>query len=278
MRSLFFNLFWGLGTVTYAISCVILSFIPGRAAMMGSLNRYGKVMMWAMRHIAGIKIDVRGLEHLPAPEDGPVIIAAKHQGYGDFIPMLAHVKDLSGVAGDHIMKLPLIPRILKKMSAVVVYSGGGSDVQEKMAEQARIVKEQKRRILIYPEGHLSPPGTHHRYRKGVYHMYRDFGCAVVPVAANLGQRWNQEDWVKHPGDAVIEFMEPIPPGLEKDEFMTRLQEMIEGRSLELLDLENPGALDPSQIGQLTENAGALKNRLKKEAKAKAQAAAAQAGE
>jgi len=100
---------------------------------------------------------------------------------------------------------------------------------------------------------LSEIGTHYRYRKGVFHLYEDFDCPVVPVASNLGQRWNQSDWQKHKGRATMEFLEPIMPGLEKDEFMRVLQDRIEGRSIELLDMENLGALDPDNIGKQKEN-------------------------
>jgi 1-acyl-sn-glycerol-3-phosphate acyltransferase len=87
------------------------------------------------------------------------------------------------------------------------------------------------------------------------------------VANTLGQRWNQTDWAKYTGRAHIEFLEPIAPGLDKDDFMTLLQDQIETRSIELLDLDNPGALDPADIGKLEENEVALAKRLAREAEA-----------
>jgi 1-acyl-sn-glycerol-3-phosphate acyltransferase len=53
-------------------------------------------------------------------------------------------------------------------------------------------------------------------------MQEASGWPVVPVATNLGLRWQQEDFRKYPGPAVIEFLDPIPPGLGKDEFLKRL--------------------------------------------------------
>ena len=117
----------------------------------------------------------------------------------------------------------------------------------------------------YPEGHLSKIGTQHRYRKGVYHLYKDFDCPVVPVASNLGQRWNQEDWKKCPGPAAMEFLPPIMPGLDKEAFMAQLEEMIETRSIALLDLENLGHLNPDDIGKTVENDSARTKREAREA-------------
>lgn len=263
MRSTVFNIFFLVATFVYAFVAVIFSLIPGRALMMGSLRRYTRLMVWALRVIAGIKVNVSGHEHIPA--DGAIIIASKHQSYGDGHVLFSQFDDLTFVTGDHITKFLFIKRILAKMNAVVIDSCGGEKVREKFDETARIVREQGRRILIFPEGHLSEIGTHHRYRKGVWHLYHQFGCPVVPVASNLGQRWNQNDWAKHKGEATMEFLEPIEPGMEKDAFMQVLQERIESRSLELLDMENLGALNPENIGKLDENESAQENRKRREA-------------
>jgi len=185
-----------------------------------------------MRAITGINVHVKGKENIP---DGICIIAAKHQSYGDGHVIFSQIKDLSFVTGDQLLKIPLLKQILRKMNAVVIDSCGGSDVRQKLDAQAEIIRNQGRRILIFPEGHLSQVGTHHRYRKGVWHLYNDFNCPVVPVANSLGQRWNQQDRKKFKGDAAIEFIEPIPAGMDKEPFMALLQERIESRSIALLD-------------------------------------------
>ena len=263
MRSLLFNIFFYAVTALYAIVCVVLSLLPGRLAMMASLRRYTRLMVWGMRVIAGIKVDVRGHENIP--KEGALILAAKHQSYGDGFVIFSQFFDLSFVTGDHLEKFWLIKVILAKMNAVVIDSCGGSDAREKMSETSQTVREQGRRILIFPEGHLSEVGTQHRYRKGIWHLYDDFGCPVIPVANTLGQRWNQMDWKKYPGGAVVEFMDPIEPGMDKEAFMALLERRIESRSIELLDRENLGALKPENIGVVTENKVARANRLAREA-------------
>lgn len=265
MRTLMFNIFSYATTFLYILSCLICSLIPGRRALMAALRRYTKVMVWGMRRIGGMDIQVTGRENIPA--SGPVIIAAKHQSYGDGFVIFSEFKDLSFVTGDHLEKYWGLKRILTKMNAVVIDSCGGSDSREKMERQAEDIRTEGRRLLIFPEGHLSKIGTHHRYRKGVWHLQQDFNCPVIPVANTLGQRWNQSDWAKYTGKACIEFMEPIPPGLDKEAFMELLQDRIEGRSIELLDLKNPGALNPDDIGRLEENHVALAKRLAREDKA-----------
>jgi len=151
MRSLIFNLFFYLTTTIYILSCLLASLIPGRQALMAALKRYTKLMVWGMRRIGGINIQIVGKENIPV--EGPVIIAAKHQSYGDGFAIFTSFEDLSFVTGD----------------------------------------------------------------------------------------------------------------MDKDSFMALLQDRIESRSLELLDLDNPGALDPANIGRLEENSVARAKRLAREA-------------
>jgi 1-acyl-sn-glycerol-3-phosphate acyltransferase len=57
-------------------------------------------------------------------------------------------------------------------------------------------------------------------------MQQASGWPVVPVATSLGLRWQQEDFRKFTGPAVIEFLDPIMPGLGKDEFLKQLGDQI----------------------------------------------------
>ena len=60
-------------------------------------------------------------------------------------------------------------------------------------------------------------------------MYRDFDLPVVPVATNLGLFWPQQDFIKNAGRATVEFLDPIPTGLGRGEFLQRLESAIETR-------------------------------------------------
>jgi len=261
MRSLLFNIAFAIITIFFTLFCAVLSFVPSQKPILWAVRRYCHRMVQIMRLI-GIKPTVTGHENIP---EGPAIIASKHLSYGDGFLLVSQIKDLSFVTGDHITKFPFISRILSKMNAVVVSSCGGKELRNRLLETSRIIHEQNRKILIFPEGHLSQVGTHHTYKRGVYHLYRDLNCPVVPVAQNLGQRWNQMDWEKYPGPATMEFLAPIAPGLEKKEFMALLQDRIETRSIELLDYDNLGALNPDTVGQQMENKSARARREAKEA-------------
>ena len=78
-------------------------------------------------------------------------------------------------------------------------------------------------------------------------MYRDFQMPIVPLATNLGLFWPEEKYEKHPGTATLEFLDPIPLGLDKDAFMTRLEAVIEARTAELIAEATGAPVTPATL-------------------------------
>ena len=232
MKKLAFQIAYWTTSILVGLVALPLLVLPGRVLLVRWLRLYARAMVFWMDRIHGIEIEYRGRENVP---DGACIIGAKHQSWGDGYAMFAQFQDLAIVTGDHLEKLPVMGSILRKMEAIVVDNCGGAEAREKLVdvELAR-AREKGRRILIYPEGKLSPVGQHFRYRKGIFHMYEAYRCPVVPVATNLGLFWPGALWDLKPGTAVVEFLEPIPAGLDKDTFMATLEERIETASLALL--------------------------------------------
>jgi 1-acyl-sn-glycerol-3-phosphate acyltransferase len=244
VRSIAFAVaYWGL-SVFYATAATILALLPGRTPMALAIRLYTRRMLWAMRWIAGIKVELRGQERLP---QGAFIIAAKHQSWGDGFVMFANVDDVAFVTGDHLEKIPLLRGILRKLGAIVVDSCGGPEARKALSDSAAAAHADGRRILIYPEGHLAKPGERFKYRSGVFYMQRDFDLPVVPVATNLGLFWRQQDFWKTPGTATVEFLDPIPPGLDRTPFLRRLEEVIETRTQELIAGATGAPVEPSVL-------------------------------
>ena len=231
MRSLAFNIVYWLLSIVYASAAAFAALAPGRGATSWIIRRYVKRMVQAMRVFAGIRVEARGRERLPT---GAFIIASKHQSWGDGFATYDQFDDLAFVTGDHLEKFPLLGTVLRKLGAIVVNNCGGREAREALKHRAADAHAAGRRILIYPEGNLAKVGEKYRYRSGVWHMYRDFKMPVVPVATNLGLFWPQEAYEKHPGTATLEFLDPIPLGLGKDEFMARLEAAVETRTAELV--------------------------------------------
>ena len=232
IRGLLFTGVYYVLSFVYVMASLPMLAMPGRGPVTFVIRSYTRAIRWALRIICGIRTEVRGRDHLPA---GAFILAAKHQSWGDGFLIYPEVKQLAFVTGDHLEKFPLVGGILRKLGAIVIDTCGGGDSKAKsLSEGMALAKAEGRRVLIYPEGHLAPPGHHFRYKPGVWHMQRAMNVPVVPVATNLGCFWQQEELSKRPGKAVIQFLELIEPGMDKQAFLARLEDQIESASSALL--------------------------------------------
>lgn len=245
IRSLAFNAYFYLGTLLVAIIGIVLVPVPTPALLRGLLFHWARAVVWGMRWIGGMKIEFRGLEHLPA--SGPALLANKHHSESDGILLAARIRGIAFVAMQELFRYPLIGAILYRLQMIRVDTCGGGRERENLAQFAKRACETGRHIAIYPEGNLMAPGERERYRSGIYYLYRDLGLPVTPVATSVGLLWNRRDWRKKAGRAAIEFLPAIETGLDKDSFMRRLEEKIEIASDRLIAEFSGRPYRPSQL-------------------------------
>jgi len=107
-----------------------------------------------------------------------------------------------------------------------------------MTERARVELSRGRQLIIFPEGTRRPAGAEPRYKYGVAHLYAAEGVPCLPVALNSGVFWPRHSLRLRPGTVVVEILEPIMPGLDKDVFFKRLQDVVETATARLIDEAN----------------------------------------
>ena len=102
-----------------------------------------------------------------------------------------------------------------------------------MLKQAHAHKTAGRPIVIYPQGTRTLPGVKKPYHHGVAALYLSLNQTVIPVALNSGLFWPRRSLKMSPGKIVVEYLKPIPPGLNREEFMSKLENSIESATIEL---------------------------------------------
>jgi len=245
IRSLAFNAFFYIFTLLAAVVGIVLVPIPTPVLLRGLLHYWARTVIWGMRWIGGMKVEIRGRANIPA--HGPALLANKHHSESDGIFLAANIPGIAFVAMQELFRYPLIGPILYRLQMIRVDTCGGGKERENLAQFARRAYDSGRYIAIYPEGNLMAPGERERYRSGIYYLYRDLGLPVTPVATSLGLLWNRRDWWKKPGRAAIEFLPAIETGLDKQTFMRRLEETIESASDRLIAEFSGRPCTPSQL-------------------------------
>jgi 1-acyl-sn-glycerol-3-phosphate acyltransferase len=200
-------------------------------------------------------MEVRGREKL---HPGPVIVAAKHQAAWDTFALISLMKDPALVMKAELLTIPLYGAFCKKFELIPIQRELGPSALRQMVREARARAAQDREIVIFPEGTRKSPGASPDYKPGILFLYQDLKLPVCPVALNSGVFWPRHSYLRYPGTIIAEFLDPIPPGLPRQEFMSRLQSAIEGASEQLLleaskGLERAG-FEPAAIPHLAGSA------------------------
>ena len=129
---------------------------------------------------------------------------------------------------------PVLRLVHWKAGCVPVNRKAGSQALVQMTARAKEEAQHGRQILIFPEGTRRPPGAPPAYKFGVAHLYQNLGFPCIPVALNSGPLLAAPPVHPPPRHDRIEILDPIPPGLPRDEFFQRMQERIETASDRLL--------------------------------------------
>lgn len=213
-------------------ACMIPLFLAPHRWMLAVMTFWARGVNAMLRPICGITVDFRGLENLPK---GRVLVAAKHQCMFDTMGPFAVLSDFSYVMKKELLLIPFYGWFSLKTGMIVVDRDAHSKALRKLVTDARIRLEEGRQIVIFPEGHRHDPGSAPDYKPGVAALYRDLGVPCVPVATNSGVHWPAHGISRLPGKIVYQFLEPIPPGLHRGEFMRLLQDRIETASAALIN-------------------------------------------
>ena len=85
-----------------------------------------------------------------------------------------------------------------------------------------------------PEGTRKGPDDAPDYKPGAAALYSKLDVPCVPFALNSGLYWPRRRFLRRPGTIVISFLEPIPPGLSRKAFQSRLEAEIEEETARLV--------------------------------------------
>jgi 1-acyl-sn-glycerol-3-phosphate acyltransferase len=226
VRSTLF-LAWFLAVTTILSLIFLPVLILPRGATIWLARVWSRATFFGLKIFAGIDWEVRGI-----PPRGPVLVASKHMSMWDTLALYLALDAPAVVLKRSLLYIPFYGWFLWKAAAVPIDRGGGARALRKMQNAAQEVLADDRPILIFPEGTRKKPGAAPDYKPGVAGLYTMLNVSCVPVALNSGVHWT--GFRKLPGTIVLEFLEPIPPGLKRAAFMAKLEGRIETATNRLL--------------------------------------------
>jgi 1-acyl-sn-glycerol-3-phosphate acyltransferase len=216
-----------------AMAVLALAFAPwalfSRTGARMACKTFCRWVIFSLSVLCGLKSEVRG-----QPPGGESLIAAKHQSFLDIILIFNAVPAGKFIMKRELMFAPFLGQYALRIGCVPVDRGKrGAAIARMKADVAKGTAEPGQ-LIIYPQGTRVAPGASKPYKVGTGLLYEQLGQPCVPVATNVGVFWPKRGILRKPGLAVVEFLDPIAPGLPVSEFMAKLESEVETHSNRLM--------------------------------------------
>lgn len=224
IRSLIFLLLQIVITPLYAL-IAIFTFPLAPLTRYRIISGWALIMLWLLRVICGIRMEVRGAENIPRQ---PCVLLCKHQSAWETIALQKVFPPQVWVLKRELLWLPFFGWGLAMTSPIAITRSKAGDAMRQLLRQGKQRLAQGFCVVIFPEGTRIPYGQRGKYKVGGAMLAASSGAPAVPVAHNAGRLWGRNSFLKQPGVITMSIGAPIDSaGLKADEINRRAEEWIE---------------------------------------------------
>ncbi len=238
LRSLIFIVVMYAGMPVYAFVYLPWTLVSPHGAV-AACHAYCRYVKWLAGWMVNLKCEVRG-----TPPEGQVLVAAKHQSFLDIIMIFDAIPHGKFIMKQLLLYAPILGQYAYRLGSVPVNRGKRGKAIAKMLADVKRGEALPGQLVIYSQGTRLAPGVKRPYKVGTAVLYEQMGTDCIPVATNAGVFWPRHGIYRKPGTAVVTFLPTIPPGLDQETFLARLEHEVETASDALL--EEAGFVPPEE--------------------------------
>ncbi|ABD71393.1 1-acyl-sn-glycerol-3-phosphate acyltransferase [Rhodoferax ferrireducens T118] len=221
---------WLLITVIpWGLTLVLISLWVRRTTLWWFAVNWFRLVIWGTRVFLGVRVRVRGLEHLPAGASTPAILLSKHQSTLEtlLIPTLMP-RPLAFVFKRELLRIPFFGWSMARLDMIHI------DRESRALAMKHVIEQGKRRlaqgtwVIMFPEGTRIARGQTGTYQTAGTRLAVETGAPVVPIAVSSGKCWPRQGFIKYPGVVDVSIGPAIASvGREPKELMREVQAWIE---------------------------------------------------
>ena len=224
LRSLLFNFFLYSGIVLVFLIALPTLFLPPKFTLIFG-KFLGYYVIFIVKIFLSTKVIIKGIENIPKNEK--FFVASAHQSMFETFALQAVLDYPVFILKKELLKIPWVGLYLKKIKSIEITRDTTTKDNLNFFEKvATVVKNENRPLLIFPQGTRIKTNEIVSFKKGVGRIYETLNVSCIPIALNSGIVWPKKGIIKYPGKITISLLEPIKPGLNKDEFITNLENKI----------------------------------------------------
>ena len=221
LRSLLFNFFLYAGIILVFLIAIPALFLPSKIILIFG-KFLGHYVIVIVRIFLNTKVEFKGIEKIPKNEK--YFVASAHQSMFETFALQSVLDYPVFILKKELLKIPLFGQYLKKIKSIEIIRDTTTKENLNFFDKvAKIVKNENRPLLIFPQGTRVKVEDRVPFKKGVGRIYEALNISCVPIALNSGKVWPKNGIIKYPGKITVSFLEPIKPGLNKEEFIKNLE-------------------------------------------------------
>ncbi len=224
LRNKIFSIIFFSGIIFISIIFLPTLILPKNFVLAGG-KLMGHWTSFCLKFFLSTKIIVKGKENII--KDEKFFIAASHQSMFETFFLQTIFNSPIFILKNELMKIPVFGWYLKKIGSISIkrdkITKDNLDFFEGISET---IQNSKRPIIIFPQGTRVLPEDRPPFKKGASRIYEKLNILCQPVAINSGYVWPKNGIKRTNKVITISILEPIKPGLQKEEFLQVLKKKI----------------------------------------------------
>jgi len=224
IRNFLFSIFFFVGIIFISIIFIPTFFLPQKTVLFG-----GKVMgYWAsfcLQFFLSTKIIIKGEDNII--KNKKFFIAASHQSMFETFFLQTIFNSPVFILKKELLMIPIFGWYLRKIGSISIKRNKVSKENLGFFDDIfKLVNSSNRPLIIFPQGTRLLPGDRMPFKKGVSRIYEELKITCQPLAINSGNTWPKQGSNKINTILTISILKSIEPGLEKEIFLKRLEDVI----------------------------------------------------
>lgn len=221
LRTLFVAIFLSLYIIIVGIPLLIYTVLVKNPNALYWAGARGT--MFFVRAV-GVRLHVKGTDRVPP---GTCLFVANHTSSADAPAVVNAIpRRIAILLKKSLFQWPIVGQAFTLARFIPVERSKHESAIASLEKAIEAMKEGQS-FLIYPEGTRSPDGRLQEFKKGAVVMAIKAGVPIVPVACSNAHRiMEKRSLVIHPGEILVEFLDPIDASRYKFEEREDLNQVV----------------------------------------------------
>jgi len=224
IRNFLFSLFFFSGIILISLIFIPAIFLPKRIVLFG-----GKIMgywtSFCLQFFLSTKIIIKGKENII--ENKKFFIASSHQSMFETFFLQTIFDSPAFILKKELLIIPVFGWYLKKIGSISIKRNKISKENLGFFDDiSKHINSSDRPLIIFPQGTRLLPKDRTPFKKGSSRIYEELKISCQPIAINSGKTWPKKGFKKVNTILIISILNPIEPGLERDVFLKKLENVI----------------------------------------------------